>query len=143
MPRGATLLELLFAMAILAIVLALGLPSAVAARDRGLVALHARRLATAHADTRHAARLAGARAELLVTATGYQQRHWVGGGYIVTWTRPGAGVDAVLVSGPATPMVFDSRGYMLGVGNRTYTITRGSVSARVVISRLGRLRILP
>ncbi|MDZ4674936.1 MAG: prepilin-type N-terminal cleavage/methylation domain-containing protein [Gemmatimonadota bacterium] len=143
MTRGATLLELLLAMAIMAILLALGAPAAIAARDRALVALQVGRLAAAHADTRTAARLAGARSELVVSASAYQQRTWIGGTFTPTWTRPGADADAVSLSGPTTPMTFDSRGFMLGVGNRTYILSRGTASTRIVISRLGRLRILP
>lgn len=143
MTRGATLLELLLALGILAILLALGAPAAMAARDTALVALHASRLAAAHTDTRSAARLAGARSELVVSPAGYRQRTWAGGAFAATWSRPGPAIDAVSLTGPGTPMTFDSRGFMLGAGNRTYTLSRGSASARIVISRLGRLRILP
>ena len=143
MTRGTTFIELLLALAILAILLALGVPSALAARDRALVAWHANRLAAAHADTRLAARLAGARAELVVTGTGYHLREWRTGAFVPIWSRPGPAIDAIVLSGPTTPMMFDSRGFMLGAGNRTYQLSRGSASTRVVISRLGRLRILP
>jgi len=143
MTRGVSLIELLLVLTILAILLALGVPSALAARDRALVALHAHRLATAHADTRLAARLAGARAELTVSATGFHLREWRSGAFAPSWSRPGPAVDAILLSGPTTPMTFDSRGFMLGAGNRTYQLSRGGTSTRVVISRLGRLRILP
>lgn len=143
MTRGATLLELLLAMTLLAILLALGVPSAITTRDRALVALHAGRLAAAHADTRTAARLAGARSELFVSPTAYRQQTWHGGAFATTWSRPGAAMDGVSLTGPATPMTFDSRGFMLGAGNRTYTLARGAASTRIVISRLGRLRILP
>ncbi|MCL4866623.1 MAG: prepilin-type N-terminal cleavage/methylation domain-containing protein [Gemmatimonadales bacterium] len=142
MTRGATLLELLLALAILAILLALGAPAAIAARDRSLVALQAHHLAAAHLDTRTAARLAGARAELVVTATGFHQRTWRAGGFLPSWSRPGPASDGVTLSGPATPMIFDSRGFMLGVGNRTYHLSRGSASTQVVRSRRGRLRIV-
>jgi len=142
MKRGATLLELLLALAILAILVGLAVPLAVAARDRGLVMLHAHRLATAHADTRSAARLAGGRAELVVAPAAYQQRHWQSGSLVAPWSRPGPGHDAVTLTGPATAMVFDSRGFMLGAGNRTYLLTRGATSRQVIISRLGRLRIV-
>ena len=100
MIRGASLIELLMALTILAILLALGAPSALAARDRALVALHANRLAAAHADTRLAARLAGARAELVVTGSGYQLREWRAGAFTPTWSRPGPAIDAITLSGP-------------------------------------------
>jgi prepilin-type N-terminal cleavage/methylation domain-containing protein len=143
MKRGATLIELLLALAILAVLVGLALPKALAARDRGLVLLHAHRLATAHADTRSAARLAGGRAELVVAPSGYQQRQWQSGTLVATWTRSGPGQDALTLTGPTTPMIFDSRGFMLGAGNRTYVLTRGAASRQVIISRLGRLRIVP
>jgi prepilin-type N-terminal cleavage/methylation domain-containing protein len=143
MRHGATLLELLAALAILAILAAVAVPAAGLARDRALVALTARHLASAHTDTRTVARLQGARAELVITPTTYRQQRWSGTGFTPTWSRPGPASTGVALAGPNTPIVFDSRGYSLGVANRTYRLSRGRASLRVVISRLGRLRILP
>lgn len=143
MRNGTTLLELLVALAVLAILAGLAIPAVGVARDRALVSLHAHHLAAAHADTRTAARLSGARAELTVTATGYQQSRWSGASFTPAWTRPGPASDGVSLTGSSRPMVFDSRGYSLGAANRTYQLTRGRASLRVIISRLGRLRILP
>jgi prepilin-type N-terminal cleavage/methylation domain-containing protein len=143
MRHGATLLELLAALAILAILAAVAVPMAGYARDRALVALAARHLAAAHTDTRTVARLQGARAELVITPTSYRQQRWSGAGFSPTWVRPGPASAGVALVGPATPIVVDSRGYSLGVANRTYQVSRGRASLRVVISRLGRLRILP
>jgi len=143
MTRGTTLLELLLALALAGVLAAIGAPPVMATRDRMLVALQARHLAAAHADTRIAALLTGARAELSVTPTGYRQLRLLPGGLTPTWTRPGPAADGVLLTGPATPITFDSRGYSLGLANRTYRLTRGTASRQVVISRLGRLRILP
>ncbi len=143
MRHGATLLELLAALAIVAILAAVAVPAAALARDRALVALTARHLASAHADTRTVARLQGARAELAITPSSYRQQRWSGVGFTPTWVRPGPAATGVALAGPATPIVFDSRGYSLGVANRTYLLSRGRASLRVVISRLGRLRIVP
>lgn len=140
MRRGATLLELLAAIVLLGLLLAIALPRAGSARDRALVTLHARALAAAHADTRMTAIRRSARTELEVTPARFTLRA-TGGSDL--WTRPGPLDDGVALTGPATPIVFDPRGYSLGAANRTYTLSRGSASARVVISRLGRLRILP
>lgn len=139
MRRGTTLPELLAAMTLLGILLAIAVPPAGAARDRAILLLHARALAAAHADTRSAALRAGARMELSVTPMAYEQRSLAG---TVLWRRPGPAQDGVGLTGPATPIVFDSRGYTLGAANRTYRLTRGSREVRVVISRLGRLRVV-
>jgi len=143
MRRGATLVELLVVVGVLGILAGLAVPPALRARDRALVARQAQRIAAAHAATRSAALLAGARAELTIQGHALRQRQWRAGGFVVTWHRPGPAADAVTLSGPATPLVFDSRGYSLGAGNRTYRLHRGRDSATIVISRLGRLRILP
>lgn len=140
MRHGATLPELLAALALLGILAALVAPPAGAARDRSLLLLHARALAAAHADTRSAALRAGARTELSVSPTSYEQRALTG---TVLWRRPGPAQDGVDLLGPATPIVFDSRGYTLGAANRTYRLSRGGREVRVVISRLGRLRVVP
>lgn len=141
MARGTTLPELLIALAVLGVLAGIAVPAAGAARDRALVAWHAQALAAAHAGTRAAARRHGSRVELAVSAAALEQRLPGGGGTL--WTRPGPAQDGVALIGPATPIVFDSRGYTLGVANRTYRLTRGTAETRVVISRLGRLRILP
>lgn len=143
MTRGTTLLELLLALVLAGLLAAVATPPIITTRDRLLVALHARHLAAAHTDTRLAALLTGARAELTVTSAAYQQRRLVGGSLAPAWSRPGPDADGVLLTGPATPITFDSRGYSLGVANRTYLLRRGAASRQVVISRLGRLRILP
>lgn len=143
MRHGATLVELLVVVGVLGILAGLAVPAATRARDRALIAQQAQRIAAAHAATRSAARLAGARAELTIQGHALRQRQWTAGGYLATWHRPGPAAEAVALSGPASPIVFDSRGYSLGAGNRTYRLYRGRDSATVVISRLGRLRILP
>lgn len=143
MPHGTTLLELLAVIAVLVILAGVALPAGIRLRDQALVTLHARELATAVTATREAARRAGARAELVAVASGYRLRVLHPQGIIPGWQRPGPARDAVSLAGPATPFVFDSRGFALGVANRTYVLTRGQARRQVVISRLGRLRILP
>lgn len=140
MPRGATLPELLAALAVAAILLALAAPAAAALRDRALLTLEARALVAAHADTRAAARRRGARVALVIAATGYEQRT---AGDSLLWARPGPAREGITLTGPATPVVFDPRGYTLGVANRTYTLARGDRAVRVVMARMGRIRILP
>ncbi len=143
MRRGTTLIELLLALAILGLLAGVAIPGIAGARDRALVWRLARHLASAHADTRTAARQSGARAELTLTPNSYQLQRWNGTTFVPAWTRPGPATEGVTLTGPATPLVFDSRGYSLGAANRTYQLVRGRASRRVVISRLGRLRILP
>lgn len=140
MRRGATLPELLAALALLAVLLGLAVPEARAARDRALLQLEARALAAAHADTRAVAMRRGARTELVVSPARYQQRDAAGA---ILWERPGPLREGIALTGPLTAIVFDSRGYSIGAANRTYTLSRGSRTLRVVISRPGRLRILP
>lgn len=142
MTRGATLWELLIALVVTAVIAGLAVPAAITARDRALVQLHARRLAAAVADTRQLAGRTGARADLVVTPQALHQRRLDLGSWRPTWTRPGPASEGVALTGPTTALVFDSRGYTLGVANRTYQLSRGRATTRVVISRLGRLRIL-
>ena len=140
MRHGTTLPELLVAMVLLGLLLGLAAPRAKAARDRALLTLHARALAAAHADTRSAALRAGARTELSISATAFEQRSLTG---TLIWRRPGPAQDGVGLTGPATPIVFDSRGYTLGAANGTYRLMRGGQELRVIMSRLGRVRVVP
>jgi len=143
MNRGATLWELIVVLLVLAIVAGLAVPSARTARDRALVHLQARRLTGALADTRQLAGRTGARADLVISPLALHQRRFDHGTWRPTWSRPGPAGDGVSLTGPGSALVFDSRGYTLGVSNRTYLLSRGPTTVRVVISRLGRARILP
>jgi prepilin-type N-terminal cleavage/methylation domain-containing protein len=139
MRNGATLPELLTALALLGILLAIAVPPVGAARDRILLTLHARALVAAHADTRAAALRSGARTMLSISPAAFEQRSLAGD---LLWQRPGPRHDGVDLLGPTSPIVFDSRGYTLGAANRTYRLSRNGVELRVIMSRLGRLRVV-
>jgi prepilin-type N-terminal cleavage/methylation domain-containing protein len=140
MRHGTTLPELLVAMVLLGLLLALAAPRAGAARDRALLTLHARALVSAHSDSRASAVRAGSRTILSISPVAFEQRDLAG---VVLWRRPGPAQDGVELVGPAAPMVFDSRGYTLGAANGTYRLMRGDQELRVIISRLGRVRVVP
>lgn len=140
MRNGTTLPELLVAMVLLGLLLGLAAPQVAAARDRALLSLHARALVAAHSDSRASAVRTGSRTILTISPAAFEQRNVAG---VVLWRRAGPAQDGVELVGPAAPIVFDSRGYTLGAANGTYRLMRGGQELRVIISRLGRVRVVP
>lgn len=138
LPRANTLPELVIALAITGVVLAMGIPSMTAAIDRAAV----------HAASRDIeAVLAAARSEAI-------SRHgvvWVvfdiaGAG--VHFRVPGRGtrsrrlgsIHGVTLAATRDSMSYDGRGLGRGGANLTVIVARGRARDVVVVSRLGRVR---
>lgn len=140
--HGFSLPELTVVVVLTAIVVAIGVPSLQHALDRRLVESAAQQLITAHrearlmaATTRRVAllRLAADSLELRLTDRGKDTT--------LAWQRPGPAFFGVSVSGSARTVRFIPSGYSIGGSNTSYTITRGAAKRKVIISRLGRIRV--
>lgn len=135
--RGLTLLELVMAIAIGALLLALGGGSAMQLRDRIAVRTAALRLADAFAAARATALAQDAVTLLVITPRLAQVR------------RLGDTLDAArvpleeitLLEGAPRTHRFAPDGLMLDAGNATYELQRGSARRRVVVAKYGRVRI--
>jgi hypothetical protein len=57
------------------------------------------------------------------------------------WREAGPAVAGVILAGPARQVTFSPVGLAMGASNATYTVTRGEARRRVIVSRLGRVRI--
>lgn len=141
MSRGFTLVETGLALVVLAIVVAFAAPRAVAIADRQHVARAAERIALAHRRARHLAQVSGTPVQLLLRTDTLAVR-WHHDTLARRWHAPGPAADgAELVSG-ADSMHYAPNGLAAGAANARHVVRRGRATAEVLVSRLGRVRIV-
>jgi Tfp pilus assembly protein FimT len=58
------------------------------------------------------------------------------------WSEQGPAASRVTLDGPARRFTFAPEGVTLGLSNATLRLSRGSISRTVVVSRLGRVKVL-
>ena len=59
------------------------------------------------------------------------------------WQGPGPAADGVMLAGPPRTLTFSPVGITTGLSNASFRLTRGAAERTVVVSRLGRVRIVP
>ena len=137
MRRAATLLELVIALAVLAIVAAMGLAAQSAAQDAHAVRAATRELVDLLATARELAVARGAAAVHLDSAAAVVRLRAPG-------TPPGNLALGVLHGVRLEPsrdsLAFDGRGLGRGAANLRVVVRRGAAADTVVVSRLGRVR---
>lgn len=142
MRTGTTFPELVVVLAFLALVTAIAVPSSARLLPGILTERAAREVMAAHRVARFTAIMRGRRTRLDITPDSLVVRVVEGPDTVVVWQAPGPAAEGVTLSGPAYPLVFTPVGLPLGIGNATYALERGSARRSVVISRLGRLRLV-
>lgn len=140
MPRGHALVELLLVLALLALLALLGWPRLALQADRLAAARGADRVALAHRRARMLA-LAHARPVLLVLQRDSLVVRWRDSGG-TAWQAAGPGADGAVLEPGADSLAYAPNGFAIGVANGSYRVRRGTASAEVVVSRLGRVRVL-
>jgi prepilin-type N-terminal cleavage/methylation domain-containing protein len=140
MRKAFTLPELVLVLAVASILFGIAVPQIARALDRIEVDAAAVHLAAAHQRARM---MAIARSQVLVlsvdaTALMISPR----GGGAPLWSEIGPAGSGVVLTGPARQFTFSPEGITLGVSNATLHLARGASRRTVVISRLGRVRIL-
>jgi len=143
MRRGFTLLEVLVTLSIAGLILGLALPRLGDMLDRVAVTSAAGEIAAAHSRARVIAvtesrvTLLSVRPDslilLVIEDTDTAAR----------WAGPGPAAAGVALSGPARPLMLAPTGVGFGVSNATYTLSRGMAARQVIVSRWGRVRIIP
>lgn len=140
MRRAFTLVELMLVLAVLGILFGIAVPGLSLVLDRIEVEAAAAHIVAAHQ-----------RARLLAITRGQVVRLSIDGARIVIyprtglvplWSESGPSETRVILAGPARQFTFSPEGFTLGLSNASLQLVRGSSRRTVVISRLGRVRIL-
>src|SRR5215207_723359 len=142
MRRGVTLLELLLVVSIVALLLATALPLAGHWLDSLAVEQAVQRLAAAHARARIVAVVQSRVALLAIRPDTVVLRLVQGADTNTIWSDTGPSAAGVTLSGPSRLIVFSPVGITTGVSNATYVLVRGPARRQLIVSRLGRVRIL-
>jgi len=143
MKTGVTLLEVLAALALLGVLLALALPRLAFLHDRLAVEQGVDRLLNAHTRAR-----LFAIAERRVTVLSLSADSIViavveaATDTVVRWRGPGPAADGVSTTGLPRRVVFGSAGVTIGVANGSYEVARGAARRQVIVSRYGRIRVV-
>ena len=142
MRRGVTLPEVLVVLALVSVVFGIGIPRLAAPLDTlaaeraaaDLVAAHARARMTAILQSRVVLLTIGADSLIIavVTPTDTQQ----------VWGAPGPAANGVIVVGITRRLIFSPVGLTMGFSNARWVLTKGNARREVVMSRLGRIRVV-
>ncbi len=141
MTRGMTLPEIVVTLAIVGLTLSIAAPQLSAPLDAVAVEQAAGEIAAAHARARITAVVESRVTQLRVNADSLTLEVLTPEGPERRWARPGPGALLVAMAGAARTLTFSPTGISMGLSNASWTLTKGSASRRVVISRLGRVRI--
>lgn len=138
-PRGVTLVELLLVLVLLAILTAIAAPRVLGVLDLSSVRAETASVVSALDAARGAALRLGTATRLTLTDSGYQVDANVAGEDVLAWRATGPWQRGVRLTGVGQPILFAPSGIAMGAANRTLLLSKGAVSRRVVVSRLGRL----
>ena len=141
MTRGMTLPEVMVALVIVGLVLGIAAPQLSAPFDTVAVEQAAGDIAAAHARARITAVVESRITELRVSADSLTLDVLTPAGPERRWARPGPGALFVAMTGAARTLTFSPTGLSMGFSNASWTLTKGSATRRIVISRLGRVRV--
>jgi prepilin-type N-terminal cleavage/methylation domain-containing protein len=140
MRQGFTLVELVLVLAVAGLLFGIALPRLSGALDHIEVAAAANHLVAAHQRARIMAVTRGQVLVLSIEAANLVIRSRGQAGPL--WSEDGPAAARVELEGPARQFTFSPEGLTLGLSNATLRLTRGSASRTIVISRLGRVRIV-
>ena len=141
MRRGVSLLELVLVLVIIGIMLAIALPRVSAYADRLAVDRAALDIVSAHRRARITAILRSQVVELRVGAAELSIRSRGDTAYL--WRADGPAASHVALAGPIRTLTFSPVGITTGLSNASFRLTRGAITRTVVVSRLGRVRLVP
>jgi prepilin-type N-terminal cleavage/methylation domain-containing protein len=141
MRRGVTLLELVLVLVIIGTLTAIAEPRVRGFTDGLAVNQAALEIVSAHRRARINAVLQSRVVELTISAAALSIRPR--GAAADTWRAAGPTAQRVTLAGPSRVIVFSPVGISIGVSNASFVLSRGAASRTVVVSRLGRVRIVP
>ncbi len=142
-PRGITLIEMLVVLVILGLLVLTVPPRITSLRDRARVASASNAMAIAFRQARAIAFARQIPTELRLDPAQFQVIALENSGPVVVWRQPGPTLSGVTLSAPSTVIRLAPSGLPLGVINGTWRFSRNLVRRDVVVSRYGRVRIVP
>lgn len=143
MRHGVTLIEMVFGLVVLGLLSSAAVPVVTGVRDRYTVQAVAAAIAAAHNRARIRAVLEGQVTELEVRADSLLLRVGTGATATPVWSTPGPIASGVSMPSAARTLSFAPSGVTIGFANATFVVTRGTARRQVVVSRLGRVRVIP
>lgn len=140
MRRAFTLPELVLVLAVAGLLLGIAVPLLVRSLDRIEVEAAAAHLVAAHQRARI---MAISQSRVLVlsidpTILTISPR----GGDSPLWSERGPAAAGVTLAGAARRFTFSPQGFTLGLSNTTLQLARGASRRSIVVSRLGRVRVV-
>jgi prepilin-type N-terminal cleavage/methylation domain-containing protein len=141
MRRGVTLIELLLVLTVTGLLFGIVLPRFATLADGLAVEEAAQHLVGAHRRARMTAILESRQVVLTIAPESLVIR--LGSAGPESWRAPGPVDEGVALAGDAKQIVFSPVGITTGLSNASFELTRGNARRTVVVSRLGRTRILP
>jgi prepilin-type N-terminal cleavage/methylation domain-containing protein len=142
MRRGVTLLELMVVLALVGVCAGFAIPAARGFADAIATHQAAQAIVGAHRVARISAIMRSRRTLLDIRADSLMVRSVEGADTLTLWLHEGPVSRGVVLVGPARTLVFAPTGLPLGLSNATFRLTRGAVLRRVIVSRLGRTRVV-
>jgi Tfp pilus assembly protein FimT len=146
MRRGATVFELVAVLAIIGLIAGIVVPGSSALADRLAVEHEAARIMMAYRSAWLAARREQRLSLLRITADSLAIRTVSSAGETDTALysiAPGPSLAGVVLASPPHTTVYAPDGVAMGLSNATHVLRKGGAQRRVVVSRLGRVRITP
>jgi len=140
--NGTTLIEALLGLVLLTLVAAIAVPEVGGQLDRLAVDHAVYQAVAAHRLARLKAVTSNGVTVLMIDPDSLRVRVLAGRDTAQSWSRPGPLQGGVSLTGPGRSLAFGPSGLARGVGNGTWRFARGRASKAIVISRLGRLRIV-
>jgi prepilin-type N-terminal cleavage/methylation domain-containing protein len=140
MRRAFTLPELMLTLAVVGLLLAITLPQLGRAMNRIQVEGATAELVAAHRRARMMAVTRGQVLTLSVDSAAFSIAST--SSPTPLWSAAGPLAAGVSLSGPTRQFKFSPEGFTLGLSNASLLLSRGGISRTIVISRLGRIRVL-
>jgi type IV fimbrial biogenesis protein FimT len=140
MRSGFTLPEVALTLVIAGLLLGIALPRFTALKQEVAIEQAAQSLVSAHRRARTLAVTRGYPAVLAVAERNF--RITLGGATQPHWLAPGPLDQGVSITGTPRELTFSPLGITTGLSNATFQLSLGSATRTVVVSRLGRIRIL-
>ena len=142
MRRGITFVEVLVVLTLIGLTTLVVAPR-ISGSLAAITAGHeARRVAMAHTRARMMALTSGRVVLLRLLADTLSISSVEGADTVRLWAEAGPAAAGALLTGPTRDLRFTPTGITFGLSNGTWTITYRGAVRRVVVSRLGRVRMM-